>query len=253
MKKGLTASREKAAELIASGDVLVNNSVANKASRQIRSSDEIRIIIGTRYVSRGGMKLEGALKSFGIDPFDMRVLDVGSSTGGFSDCLLQRGVKELYAVDVGTNQLHEKIRNNPRVAVFEQTNIRDFVDPKGIGFELVVGDLSFVSVASLIPALLSLSKDKGQLVILVKPQFEVGHRDASKAKGVIKDPELWRYSLLKVAQAFQDHGAVILGLAASQIKGAEGNVEFFYHLRNGSTGENTDIELLVSQEIAKIV
>ena len=182
----------------------------------------------------------------------MRVLDVGSSTGGFSDCLLQLGVKELYTVDVGTNQLHEKIRSNPRVTVFEQTNIRDFFDPKGIGFDLVVGDLSFVSVASLAPFLLPLSKDNGQLVILVKPQFEVGHKDASRSKGIIKDPELWRKSLLKVAKAFQDQGAEILGLVTSQIKGTEGNVEFFYHMYNGRSGENTDVELLISQEITKI-
>lgn len=207
---------------------------------------------GTRYVSRGGIKLEGALKSFGINPFNLRVLDAGSSTGGFSDCLLQLGVKELYAVDVGTNQLHEKIRNNRRVAVFEQTNIRDFVDPKGVGFDLIVGDLSFVSVASLAPSLLSLSKGQGELLVLVKPQFEVGHKDASKAKGIIKDPELWRNSLLKVAQAFHDQGASILGLATSQIKGTEGNVEFFYHILNSASDEEIDIEFLVAEEISKI-
>ncbi len=184
---------------------------------------------------------------------NLRVLDAGSSTGGFSDCLLQLGVKELYAVDVGTNQLHEKIRNNPRVVVFERTNIRDFVDPKGVGFDLVVGDLSFVSVASLAPSLLSVAKNQGHLLILVKPQFEVGYRDASRAKGIIKDPELWRKALLKVAEAFSDQGAAILGVATSQIKGTEGNVEFFYHILNGSRDENIDIEFLVAEEISQIV
>ena len=212
-ERGLVDSRDKAAELIRQRKVLVNGSVAEKPSRQVKSGDQIHVTELPRYVSRGGLKLEGALSRFEIIVEGLRILDVGSSTGGFTDCLLQHGAKSVTAVDVGTNQLHERIRNDSRVLSSERTNIRDFSDPEETGFDVVVADVSFTSVAALASTLLSLVREGGQLIILVKPQFEVGHRDASKGKGVIKDPALWRESLIAVVESFIRYGASVRGLA----------------------------------------
>lgn len=251
--RSLVSSRENAADLIREGKVLVNGSVAVKASRQVKVGDQLRITAANPYVSRGGMKLEGALKRFDLDVKDLRVLDVGSSTGGFTDCLLQHGAGTVYAVDVGTNQLHEKIRSDPRAVSFEQTNIRDFEDPEGLGFPLVVADVSFTSVRIMAKALLDLTWRDGELLILVKPQFEVGRKDASRARGVIKDPALWRDSLIAVAEEFMLHGAVVKALAVSEVRGTQGNVEFFYHLSKGSGQSIEDCTTLIDNEIARVV
>ncbi len=250
--RGFVSSREKASELIREGKVLVNGSVATKSARQVRSGDQLHVSESPRYVSRGGKKLEGALRYFEIDVKSLRVLDVGSSTGGFTDCLLQYGASEVYAVDVGTNQLHEKIRSDPRVVSYEQTNIRSFEDPQGNGFSLVVADVSFTSVRIMAKALLDLTLPDGELLILVKPQFEVGHKDASKARGVIKDPTLWRDSLIAVAEEFSRNGALVKGLAVSDIRGAQGNVEFFYHFSKGSGQAIEDIETFINDEISRV-
>lgn len=250
--RGLVTSREKATELIREGKVLVNGSVAAKASRQVKAGDQLLVTATNRYVSRGGVKLEGALRRFAVDVKDLRILDVGSSTGGFTDCLLQHGAARVYAVDVGTNQLHEKIRNDPRVVSFEQTNIRDFEDPEGQGFPLVVADVSFTSVRIMAKALLDLTQPGGELLILVKPQFEVGHKDASRARGIIKDPTLWRDSLIAVAEEFLLHRAVVKALAVSEVRGAQGNVEFFYHLSKGPGQSVEDIPALIDEEIARV-
>ncbi len=252
VERGLAASRESASELIRESQVLVNGSVALKAARQVRAGDRIEILSPPRYVSRGGFKLEGALTRFGIKIAGLRVLDVGSSTGGFTDCLLQQGARQIFAVDVGTNQLHEKIRQDPRVMSFEQTNIKNFTDPEGLGFDLVVADVSFTSVALLARHLVELTKPDGELVILVKPQFEVGHKDASRGKGIIKDPLLWKSSLINVADQFAREDARILGIAVSPIRGTQGNVEFFFHLSRGGKGlAQSDIKEAIDGEIAR--
>ncbi len=233
--------------------MLVNGAVAGKASRQVRLGDQIHVTELPRFVSRAGLKLEGALRRFELSVDGLRVLDVGSSTGGFTDCLLQHGAFSVCAVDVGTNQLHEKIRNDPRVTSFERTNIRNFSDPQGIGFDLIVVDVSFTSVRTLAGCLIDLAKTSGKLLVLVKPQFEVGHRDASRGKGVIKDSKLWHDSLLDVADTFRQLGANVNGLVVSEIRGTQGNVEFFYYLSKNSVNPGIDLERVIEDEIARVL
>ena len=187
-----------------------------------------------RFVGRGGLKLEGALDSFGVDPTGMRCLDAGASTGGFTDCLLQRGASMVIAVDVGTHQLHERLRDDDRVDVREQTDVRSLtVDQLGGPVDLVVGDLSFISLQLVLPVLIPLVIEGGSLLLLVKPQFEAGRKEASRGRGVIADPTIWQRVLLDVVDAADRSGAGLLGLAPSSITGAAGNVEFVVWLGRG--------------------
>ena len=251
-ERGYVDSREKAGDLIREGKVLVNGAVASKASRQVRLGDQIHVTEMPRFVSRAGLKLEGALRRFELSVEGLRVLDVGSSTGGFTDCLLQYGAYSVCAVDVGTNQLHEKIRNDSRVTSFERMNIRSFNDPQGEGFDLIAVDVSFTSVRGLAGSLIGLAKPRGKLLVLVKPQFEVGHRDASKGKGVIKDSKLWHDSLVDVADTFRQLGATVNGLGVSEVRGTQGNVEFFYYLSKNSENPGIDLEQAIEDEIARV-
>ena len=179
------------------------------------------------FVGRGAHKLAAALDRFGVDPSDCRALDAGASTGGFTDCLLQRGAEQVVAVDVGYGQLHERLRSDPRVDVRERCNIRD-VGPDDLGgpFGLVVADLSFISLGLVAADLVAMVADDGRLIALVKPQFEAGRREADRGRGVIRDPEVWRRVLVDVIAAFGDAGATIMECMPSPIRGAEGNVEF---------------------------
>lgn len=242
----------KASELILNNYVLVNGSIATKPSRQVQPGDELLVRFKEKFVSRGGLKLEGALSAFGIEPKGLRVLDAGSSTGGFTDCLLQNGAARVYAIDVGTNQLHEKLRGDDRVVSIERTNLKEFEDPEGLGFELIVGDLSFVSLTQLSGKLVSLAMPGASIVILVKPQFEVGYKDASRSKGVIKDSNLWRSSLIKVGESFLEADSSIVDLATSNIKGTQGNVEFFYHVVKKMNFGDVKLEDLVDFELRKL-
>ncbi len=180
-----------------------------------------------QYVGRGAYKLVAALDSFAIDPAGLRCLDVGASTGGFTDVLLQRGAAEVVALDVGFGQLHERIRADPRVTVLERTNMRH-VGPGDLGpaFSLVVADVSFISLRVLLRSLVEQLTRDGDLVVLVKPQFEVGHREASRGRGVITDPHLWQQSLEGVVDAAVEQRLHIRGLRISPISGGDGNVEF---------------------------
>jgi 23S rRNA (cytidine1920-2'-O)/16S rRNA (cytidine1409-2'-O)-methyltransferase len=191
---------------------------------------------GPRFVGRGGEKLAGALDRFDVVVEGRRALDAGASTGGFTDCLLQAGAVEVVAVDVGRNQLHERLRAEPRVTARERTDIRDVESPEdGQGFGLVVADLSFISLRTVAGALLDQAGPGADLVVLVKPQFEVGREAASKGRGVITDPGLWRGALDAVMGAFAQGGAAIMDLMVSPLHGADGNVEFLLHLRVGGT------------------
>jgi 23S rRNA (cytidine1920-2'-O)/16S rRNA (cytidine1409-2'-O)-methyltransferase len=183
-----------------------------------------------RFVGRGGEKLAAALDRFGIDVTARRGLDLGSSTGGFTDCLLQRGAASVAAVDVGYGQLHERLRADPRVEVHERTNARD-LRPGQVGppASVVVADLSFTSLRPILPAALDLAAPGADLVLLVKPQFEAGRAEATKGRGVITDPTVWRRVLGEVDATLRDLGATIIGAMASPITGAEGNVEFLVH------------------------
>ncbi len=185
-----------------------------------------------RFVSRAGEKLAAALDRFAVDPAAARALDAGASTGGFTDCLLQRGAAAVVAVDVGHGQLHERLRADPRVTVRERLNVRDLA-PGDLGapFALVVADLSFISLRTVLGALVAQAAPGADLVLLVKPQFEAGRAEASRGRGVIRDPAVWRRALDGVGTAIAGHRAAIMGAMVSPITGAEGNVEFVVHAR----------------------
>ncbi len=247
VRRKLAASRTEAQALIESGHVLVGGAIAAKAARQTDPSESLVVTERRRFVGRGGSKLEAALNSFGLDPSGLRALDAGSSTGGFTDCLLQRGATSVIAVDVGTHQLHERLRVDSRVDVRERTDIRS-VRPEHTGgpLDAVVADLSFISVRSVAPELLALTGTAGWLVILVKPQFEAGCPEVSRGKGVISDPEIWRRCLTEAIDALIDAGASIMGAMASPLRGAEGNVEFLVHARRVGASEAIQPDRLVA-------
>src|SRR5579875_3458588 len=234
VRRGLAASRAEGASLIAGGRVLVSGSVAQKPAHQVSASEPI-VLAGppARFVSRGGEKLDAALGHFGVLVAGREVLDAGASTGGFTDCLLQRGAKLVVAVDVGHGQLHPRLRADPRVEVMERVNVRH-LGPAALGgrrFELVTADLSFISLKTVAPALSSVAKPGADLVVLVKPQFEAGRAEVSRGRGIVRDPEVWQRALGDVASAFSALGAVPTGQVPSPLAGADGNREFFLHLR----------------------
>ena len=212
---------------------------ASKSARLVAPGEPI-LVLGPppRFVGRGGEKLEAALARFAIDVSGRRALDVGASTGGFTDCLLQRGAAPVVALDVGYGQLHERLRADTRVEVLERTNIRS-VTPGALGppAEVVVADLSFISLRTVLPGILDLAVQGADLVVLVKPQFEAGREEAARGRGVITDPEIWRRVLEEVAAALVDHGAAIMDAMASPIRGADGNVEFLLHARVATPAE----------------
>ncbi len=220
---------------IRDGSVLVNGSVATKASHQVLPGDAI-VVTGAPppYVSRGGLKLAHALDEFGLDVAGASCLDIGSSTGGFTDCLLQRGAASVVAVDVGTHQLHERLRGDARIDLREQTDIRrvDLAD-LGAPFDLVVCDVSFIGLAQVIDVIVAALGDRGQAVVLIKPQFEAGRAEASRGKGVISDPAIWRRVLDEARDTIGSSGAMVAAAAVSPITGGAGNVEFLYLIGPG--------------------
>ena len=233
MRRGLVASRDAARRAVESGHVLVGGAVATKATRLV-APDEPLLLQGPapRFVGRGGEKLDAALEHFAIDVADLRALDAGASTGGFTDCLLQRGVRTVFAVDVGYGQFHERLRRDPRVHLRERTNVRDLTaDQIGGPVDVLAADLSFISLRTVSAALTALCA--GDMVVLVKPQFEAGREEASRGRGVIRDPGVWRRVLGEVRSAFREHGAAMIGVMVSPLRGADGNVEFLAHLHAG--------------------
>lgn len=231
VERGLAPSRERARRLVMAGSVLVDGTPATKPGTPTDPDATIDVRApASSFVSRGGDKLAGALDAFGIDPRGWRALDVGASTGGFSDCLLQRGVERVVAVDVGYGQLAWSIRTDPRVEVHERTNARhlapDFVSPP---VDLAVVDVSFISLALVLPAIVPLVREGGSIVALVKPNFEVG-REQVGAGGVVRDPEVRAAAVEKVLDAARDLGLVIRGRTPSPLRGPKGNEETFVWL-----------------------
>jgi 23S rRNA (cytidine1920-2'-O)/16S rRNA (cytidine1409-2'-O)-methyltransferase len=204
-----------------------------------------------QFVSRGGHKLDAALDHFGIDVMGKRAVDAGASTGGFTDCLLQRGASSVLAVDVGRGQLHDRLRRDPRVFSMERTNVRalTLVAAGGAAFPIVVADLSFISLRSVGAALVGdLAESDADVIVLVKPQFEAGRAEASKGRGVIRDPAVWGVAVAGVASAFEAAGAAIMGAMVSPLTGADGNVEFLLHARAHqapSTRRDVDLAAVV--------
>ncbi|MFN0092805.1 MAG: TlyA family RNA methyltransferase [Acidimicrobiales bacterium] len=250
VRRGLAASRAQAGELIGAGAVLVAGSVAAKAARLVDPAEALEVAAPpARFVSRGGDKLDAALDQFGLDVTGRRAIDAGASTGGFTDCLLQRGAAEVVALDVGRGQLHERLRADPRVRSVERTNLR-FVTPEPLGgpAAVVTADLSFISLRLVAARLVSLTAPGGDLVALVKPQFEAGRREAARGRGVIRDPKAWLAALDSAAAAFIAAGAPPCAAAVSALTGADGNVEFFLHLR--ADGDGADLAGAVERAAA---
>lgn len=227
---GFADSRTKAQSLIMAGVVLVNERRIEKPSEKVALNDDVRLKGAAdelRYVGRGGVKLEAALREFEIDPSGLNCIDVGSSTGGFTDCLLQHGAASVTAVDSGTNQLVWKLRTDPRVTVRERTNARD-LKPGDLGdlpFDLAVMDVSFISVKKVIPAIIGLLAPGAHMVVLIKPQFEVGRGEVGKG-GIVRDPARHAEVVTDINNFAAKEGLIVRGLMKSPILGAEGNKEF---------------------------
>lgn len=227
--RGLAPSRTKAQAMVMAGVVLVNDFRVEKPSQTFESDSNIRIKGDTpdsRYVGRGGLKLERALYAFNIDPQGLTCLDIGSSTGGFTDCLLQHGAAHVTAIDSGTNQLDWRLRSDPRVDVRENTNARELLREEFFSpFDLAVMDVSFISVKKILPVLMPLLIENGRIIVLIKPQFEVGKGEVGKG-GVVRDPEKHDRVVREVNEFARAIGMTPAGLIESPLLGAEGNKEF---------------------------
>jgi 23S rRNA (cytidine1920-2'-O)/16S rRNA (cytidine1409-2'-O)-methyltransferase len=235
--RGLTPSRERARALILAGRVRVNGAVVSKAGTAVAADAEITLIEPDHpYVGRGGVKLARALDAFGIDPAGRIALDVGASTGGFTDVMLRRGALRVVALDVGHGQLDWTLRNDPRVVVLEKINARTLtagqLPPDARVFSLVTMDVSFISARQVLPPIVPLLEARADLVVLVKPQFEAGREEIGKG-GLVRDPEVQARAVEDVASAADALGLTRVASIESPITGAEGNREFFLHLRHG--------------------
>ena len=230
-ERGQADNRTKAQAIIMSGLVYVNGQKADKPGVSYEETVDIEVRTGgCPYVSRGGLKLEKALRDFGVDPTGFVCSDSGASTGGFTDCLLQQGANKVFAIDVGYGQLDWKIRSDPRVVVMERTNVR-YVTPEQLGepLDLSVVDVSFISLKIVLPVIKTFLKPTGQVLCLIKPQFEAGKEKVGK-KGVVRDPQTHKEVLDGFVALANELDFKILGLTFSPVKGPEGNIEFLGHL-----------------------
>lgn len=247
VEHNLAENRTKAQAIIMSGEVYVNGQKADKPGQQYE--DQVQIEVRGNhcpYVSRGGLKLEKALRDFGIHPDGWVCSDSGASTGGFTDCLLQQGASKVFAIDVGYGQLAWSIRSDPRVVTMERTNIR-YVTPEDLGepLDFSVIDVSFISLKIVLPAIYRLLKPAGQIVCLIKPQFEAGREKVGK-KGVVRDPNVHREVLSDFLSLKDSLSLTLLGLTFSPVKGPEGNIEFLAHLSKAPGVEiQPDLQRLV--------
>jgi len=260
VERGLAESRAKAQALIMAGQVRVADQVTLKPATVVQADSHLTIDSGPRFVSRGGEKLGAALESFKIDVTGLVCADVGASTGGFTDCLLQRGAAKVYAIDVGKGILHWKLRNDPRVVVMEETNAR-FVESLPEKIDFVTIDASFISLKILLPVVkkwtplrlppnpLDLGgvprRGEGGVVALIKPQFEAGKKDVSRGDGVIRDPEIHRQVLLDVLTFAQNEGFGVHGLIKSPLLGPKGNAEFLVRMDMNKNREESDLDGLI--------
>ena len=239
----MVESRSLAQRLVMAGEVMVNGERVIKPSQNIDENSTVEIISGPKFVSRGGEKLEAGLNSFGINNLSEKIcVDVGASTGGFTDCLLQNGAKKVYSIDVGFGILHWKLRNDPRVIVMERTNARNVTDfPDTI--DLVTIDASFISLKVLLPVVKTWLKNNSEVIMLIKPQFEAGRKDAAKGAGVIRDTEIHRKILIDTIDFAIQCGFWFNGLILSPLKGPKGNIEFLAYLSSGQESGRVPIEL----------
>lgn len=248
VRRGLAATRSEARDAVLSGRVTVGGRPALKPGTLVATGEHVGLTAAPRrYVSRGGEKLAAALERFDIDPAGRRCLDAGASTGGFTDALLDRGAAHVTAVDVGYGQLAWRLREDPRVAVLERTNVRD-LRPEDLGPapDLVVADLSFISLAKVLPALSAIAADGAQFVFLVKPQFEAGPAEVGRG-GVVKDPQVWRRVIAEAAEACRRTGLGPAAVMPSPLPGPAGNVEFLLHAVAGHPGRHLDLDGAISE------
>lgn len=226
VNRGLCDSREQARRLILAGEVRVNDQRADKAARKVSETDRVEVKEKPKYVSRGGLKLEGALQQFGVTPDGMVCADIGASTGGFTDCLLQAGATKVFCFDVGTNQLVYRIRQDERVTAREKFNAR-YLKPEDIGepIELAVMDLSFISLTKVLPAVFSVLGESGAVICLIKPQFELNRDEIGKG-GIVRDDALRQKAVDKIHQFVLDHEREWKGVIESPITGTDGNQEY---------------------------
>ena len=267
VERGLAESRAKAQAMIMAGQVRVADQVTLKPATAISTDSVLTVDSGPRFVSRGGEKLDAALEAFGINVNGLVCADVGASTGGFTDCLLQRGALKVYAMDVGKGILHWKLRNDPRVVVMEQTNAR-FVESLPEQIALATVDASFISLKILLPVVKRWfgffptlddiqeegrkEEERGDIIALIKPQFEAGRKDVSRGDGVIRDPEIHRQVLLDVLGFAQGGGFAIRALIKSPLLGPKGNIEFLVWLSLASMGiGDEDLNPIVEQVLEK--
>jgi len=230
-ERGLAESRSQAQGLIMAGQVRVSGQVETKPAAKIDELLPVEIDRGPRFVSRGGEKLEGAMQAFAWDVSGQVCADVGASTGGFTDCLLQHGAQRVYAIDVGYGTLHWKLRNHPRVVVMERTNARH-VEQLPEPVSRITIDASFISLKILLPVTRGwFGGEGGETIALIKPQFEAGREAVSRGSGVIQDPRIHRQVLLDILNAAQEMGYAVRGLAVSPLKGPKGNTEFLAWLQ----------------------
>ena len=247
--QGLAKSREKAKAMIKAGNVYVNNEKMQKAGIVLEDDCRIEIRGETlKYVSRGGLKLEKAILQFKIDLTDKICMDIGASTGGFTDCMLQNGAQKVYSVDVGYDQLDETLRQDKRVICMEKTNIR-YLTSKELQEELDFAsvDVSFISLTKVLPAIRDLLKENGQMVCLIKPQFEAGREKVGK-KGVVKDKKVHKDVVQSIVRFCLAHGFSVLNLEYSPIKGPEGNIEYLLYIEkenNPKKEESVDFQKTV--------
>lgn len=238
VSRGLAPSREKAKAMIMEGCVFVENQREDKAGSTFPADCAITVRGNTlKYVSRGGLKLEKALQRFGVCLEEKVCMDIGASTGGFTDCMLQNGARKVYAVDVGYGQFAWKLRTDGRVVCMEKTNIR-YVKPEDISdvLDFASADVSFISLTKILVPAKELLSEEGQMICLIKPQFEAGREKVGK-KGVVRDREVHKEVILKVAGYAKEIGFAVLGLDFSPIKGPEGNIEYLLHIKkNGKEG-----------------
>jgi len=235
--RGLAPSRERAQALLLAGQVRVNGAPITKAGARVPDDARIEIAGDSNpYASRGGLKLAGALEDFGVSPSGQTCLDVGSSTGGFTDCLLRSGALKVFAVDVTIDQLDWKLRQDPRVVTIER-NAR-YLRPEDVAenVTLVVADVSFISVAKVLPAIVPVAAPGADFLVLIKPQFELEKSEVGKG-GIVRDPALHQKAIDRVTAAAEAAGLEILGVKPSRVTGAEGNQEFFLHARARSATE----------------
>jgi 23S rRNA (cytidine1920-2'-O)/16S rRNA (cytidine1409-2'-O)-methyltransferase len=250
-ERGLAETRSKAQAMIMAGEVLVNEQKVDKAGTKFAEDVVIRIKGRPQFVSRGGEKLAGALTDFNYSVEGLICADVGASTGGFTDCLLQKGAAKVYAIDVGYGQLAHKLRIDERVVVMERSNAR-YIESLPQAIQLVVVDASFISLRILLPAMKSWLAENGDIIALIKPQFEAGKEEIGRG-GLVKDSDVHERVIREVAQAAEEQSLIVAGLTISPIKGLkEGNTEFLICLHHGDNKAAIDLDSAISETLARV-